>query len=255
MVPILVSGDLLFDQSGIIYGTTQNGGPSNVGVVFSLMPTQGTWVENVLYNFTRGNDGYYPLSGVIFDSSGNVYGTATNGGSGGGGTVYELMPSGSGWQEMTLWSFPGNGYGYGPYPAGGLIFDGSGNLNGTTVATTYGPQGMIYELSPSNGSWTIINWYDFSGDRLSQGPVASLVIDAGGNLYGTQVSAGDDNAPGVVFKISAGWASYTPLYVFSGKLDGGHPECSPVLDANGNIYGTAAIDGANGFGTVWEITP
>ena len=95
----------LVDQAGIIYGTTYGGGAYGLGVVFSLSPSNGAWTESVLYSFTGGNDGFFPYSSVISDNAGNLYGAASAGGSGGGGTVYELIPSGSGWQEKTLYSF------------------------------------------------------------------------------------------------------------------------------------------------------
>jgi uncharacterized repeat protein (TIGR03803 family) len=119
------NGDLLIDPSGILYGTTYFGGAYGMGVVFSLTPSKGGWTYSVLYSFTGGNDGANPVSGVISDSAGNLYGTTFNG----HGTVYELMPSGSGWQEKTLFSFPGDRDNcYATTPEAGVIFDGSGNL-------------------------------------------------------------------------------------------------------------------------------
>src|SRR5271165_1484050 len=169
------NGDLLFDQSGIIYGTTQLGGSYGLGVVFSLTPSKGAWTESVLYSFTGGNDGAQPASSVISDNAGNFYGTAVGGGSFGYGTVYELIPSGSGWQEKTLYSFSSTrDDGYAAFPVGGLIFDGSGNLYGTTEANSFeiGGGGTVFELTPSNGNWTITILAGTGGDMTSQGPVA-----------------------------------------------------------------------------------
>jgi len=252
------NGDLLFDQSGIIYGTTQLGGSYGLGVVFSLTPSKGAWTESVLYDFTGGNDGQHPFSGVISDNFGNLYGTASYGGSGGGGTVYELLRSGSGWQEKTLYSFPTQESGYAYGPVGGLIFDRSGNLYGTTVTNSFGegPSGTVYELTPSNGNWTITHVAGLIEQRDGEGPVASLVMDAAGNLYGAYTPSALYE-PGAVFKVPSDWY---PIYLGGFSADNGDmPYGSVILDASGNIYGTASVGGLGqgyeGFGTVWEITP
>ena len=87
---------VIFDNAGNLYGTTQAGGLGGYGTVFELMHSRTGWTENVLYNFQGGSDGGYPYAGLIFDQSGNLYGATSNGGSGGGGTVFELTPSGTG---------------------------------------------------------------------------------------------------------------------------------------------------------------
>jgi hypothetical protein len=89
------------------------------------------------------------------------------------------------------------------------------------------------------------------GGMVAQGPVASLVMDVGGNLCGTVAITGE-NAGGV-FKVTPEW-QIMGLYGFRGGADGGFPTCSVILDASGNIYGTAPQDGANGRGVIWEIT-
>ena len=140
----------VFDHSGNIYGTTSNGGAHGYGVVFELTHSGGTWTENVLWSFTGGDDGGSPLSGVIFDSAGNLYGTGVSGGAHGDGVVYELSPSQSGWTQTTLYSFSGADA---PFPAGGVTMDANGNLYGTTG----GPlgQGEAYELTQTSGNWSI----------------------------------------------------------------------------------------------------
>jgi uncharacterized repeat protein (TIGR03803 family) len=101
-------GDVVFDQAGNMYGTTRVGGGTGCGgngcgVVYELMPTGGGhWSESIIYRFTSGQDGAEPVGGVIVDSAGNLYGTSYAGGSFGGGTVFQLTHSGSGWVETTL---------------------------------------------------------------------------------------------------------------------------------------------------------
>ena len=121
-------GDLVFDQSGNIYGTTQSGGSGGSGTVFELTPSSGGWMENVLFSFGCC-DGVEPQAGVIFDSAGNLYGTALAGGDWGWGTVFELTPSASGWTETTLHNFEGGNDGQ--YPIGGLT-QGAYGIIGTT---------------------------------------------------------------------------------------------------------------------------
>ena len=120
-------GDLVFDHAGNLYGTTRNGGANGQGTVFELTSNRGAWTETVLHSFGEV-DGASPLSGVVFDGQGNLYGTTSAGGADGMGTVYRLQPSGAGWGEDVLYSFT-NGID-GSTPVAGLIVDTSGNLYG-----------------------------------------------------------------------------------------------------------------------------
>ena len=118
--------------------------------MFELTPIAGGgWTEQVLHSFNNnGIDGFDPQAGLIFDKNGNLYGTTLAGGTYNGGTVFELTPAGGGgWTEQVLHSFNKNGTdGY--YLWASLIFDGAGNLYGTTwVGGTYG-NGTVFELSP-----------------------------------------------------------------------------------------------------------
>lgn len=241
-------GDLVFDRSGNLYGTTNAGGTYNIGVVFQLVPTSGgDWTENVIYNFD-GKGGAYPFAGVTMDQAGNLYGTSYQGGAYNYGTVYELSPPD--WTETTLYSFTGGNDG--GNPTAGLIRDPLGNLYG---ATLYGGNGggTVFELSPSNGGWTYTLLYAFTGSSYG-GPQGHLVMDAAGKLYGTTLAEGASNN-GNVFKLvpsSGGW-TYTDLYDFTGGLDGGRPLDGLVLDRGSNIYGTASIGGSYNHGVVFEL--
>jgi uncharacterized repeat protein (TIGR03803 family) len=252
-------GDLIFDQAGNIYGVANNGnGSGRYGLVYELMPSGGGWVENVLYDFS-GLGGTYPASGVIFGTTGNLYGTAEYGGSG-FGTVYELTPSNGGWTENILYTFQGGSDGY--YPVGGLIFDQSGSLFGTTQ----GPQdccggGTVFQLTSSGNQWTLTTLHSLS-EGFDGWPFASLSMDTAGNLYGTTSYNDGGGAYGTVFQLARGngsW-SYVLLHNFTGGSDGGGPFGNVTLDMNGNIYGTGSGGGAYpncdaGCGVVWEITP
>ena len=250
------SGDLIFDHAGNIYGTTQSGGlytgpcsGPGCGTVYQLTHAGGVWTENIIHNFT-GSDGFVPNSGVIFDTAGNLYGTAVQGGSSGYGTVFELSPSGGGWTEKVLYNFQSAGDG--SYPRAGLVIDQSGNLYGATSNGGAGGGGTVYELSPSGDEWSLTTLYSFSGS----GPWASLTMDASGNIYGTTYGDGAHGL-GSIFKLIPAPAppwTYTSLHDFTGGNDGEQPISNVIMDASGNLYGTASNGGAQGVGVVWQIT-
>ena len=246
--------NLVFDAAGNLYGTTSSGGASGLGTVYQLTPSNGGWTESVLYSFAGGSDGSQPWGGVIFDQADKLYGTTYEGGGGcngfGCGTVFELTPSGSGWTESVLYSFQGKSDGGNSFA--GLVADPSGNLYGSTAFGGSGAGGAVFELSPSKGSWTFTVLYGLDG---GEGPNCSLIIDAAGNLYGT--ASQDGGGFGIAFRLSPGGSGWTAttLHNFSGGYDGALPLGSPLLDANGNLYGTAYDYGANDDGTVWEISP
>jgi uncharacterized repeat protein (TIGR03803 family) len=237
------------DSAGNFYGTTADGGLWGYGTVFELSPNGGQgWTETVLYSFcpdlTLGcRDGREPLSAVIFDRAGNLYGTAYEGGAYGFGVAFELSPSQTGWTQTVLYNFPG-GTGA-AYPVNGLIFDPAGNLYGTTYAPG-GAQGSVFTLSPAGGGWTGQMIYSMG---TNQGTLGGLAMDSAGNIYGVS----DTTA----FKLSPdGNGSWTPtvLHTFPGApKDGAGPVGSLVFDKYGNLYGTTWGGGRYSFGTVYEL--
>ena len=275
------TGDVLFDAAGNIYGTTEGGGSNSKGTVFKLAHSGSGWTESVLHSFDAQSDGELPQSGVIFDSAGNLYGTAIYGGPNDDGTVFELTPSGSGWTEQTLYGFTGESDG--AYPVGGLIFDSAGNLYDSASGAGPNNGGTVFELSPSGGNWMFTTLYgltcsgDWCNDSLdrggrargflppgfsgSPGPQANLLMDAAGNLYGTTFSDGPYGC-GSIFKLTpsgGGW-TYTSLHDFSGGTAGCMSAGNVAMDRSGNLYGTASIGGTgkctqSPCGIVWEITP
>lgn len=194
---------LIFDAARNLYGTTWFGGsPGDYGVVFELTPAAGgLWTETVLHGFLSDtNDGTTPYAGLIFDAAGNLYGTTVGAGVYGFGTVFELTPkTGGGWTETVLYNF-GAGTDDGEAPYGRLIFDHAGNLYGTTIGGGNSSDGgTAFELTPSAGNWTETVLYRFS-DGYTGGPDSGLILDVKGNLYGTTVYGGPDDA-GTVFEI------------------------------------------------------
>jgi uncharacterized repeat protein (TIGR03803 family) len=187
---------VIFDKTGNLYGTAAFGG-LGYGVVFQLTPSGSGWTENVLYTFTGGNDGGAPIGGLIFDNSGNLYGSTFQNGVGSGGTAFELMFQSGKWTFELLHSFAGTS---GCGPQASLAFDQAGSLYGTTLCDGTNGQGSVFELTPSNGTWTYTSLHDFAG---SEGgfPFSNVVFDANGNIYGTASEGGADGV-GVVFQIT-----------------------------------------------------
>jgi uncharacterized repeat protein (TIGR03803 family) len=148
-------GGLVFDSAGNLYGTTTGGGDSTIcpqavgcGIVFELLPASGgSWMETILHNFAGDTtDGASPDASLIFDSSGNLYGTASAYGPYGDGTVFEFTPSGSVWTETILHGF---GHGSdGKYPNAGVVFDSAGNLYGSTIEGGDYGDGIVFKLTP-----------------------------------------------------------------------------------------------------------
>jgi uncharacterized repeat protein (TIGR03803 family) len=231
-----IDSGVIFDSVGNLYGTTYQGGANGLGVVFELSPVGGSWTETVLYSFAGGADGANPLTGVIMDRAGNLYGTVSS------GAVFELTPSGGGWTEQVIYATE--------VLEEGLTMDAAGNIFGA------GDSG-VFELSPNgNGGWSPTVIYTFCGYLPRPcGPVGTLVLDQAGNLYGT-TDFGGSNDNGTVYKLSIGtkgkWTGAI-LHSFLGGTDGRDPFAGVVLDAAGDIYGTTHFGGKSDGGTVYEL--
>jgi uncharacterized repeat protein (TIGR03803 family) len=191
---------LVFDQAGNLYGTTEFGGAYGYGTIYELSPSGSGWTEKVLYSFQNQADGGNPYAGLIFDRAGNLYGATTSGGTGNGGTVFELTPSGSSWNYQTLSAFvrrPGELAGG---PTASLIMDAAGNLYGATAGDGAYGLGSVFKVTPSGGGWTTTTLYDFTGASDGELPRSNLVMDTSGDLYGTATGGADGY--GVLFEIT-----------------------------------------------------
>jgi len=207
------NGNLVFDAAGDLYGTTWQGGTYNFGTVFELSPTPRTWMERILYSFQGHSDGLQPNAGLVFDAAGNLYGTTATGGSYGGGTVYELWPSGESWTKTVLYSF--TGLSDGGIPAAGVTLR-NGSLFGTTEYGGGSPNckygcGVVFGLSPSGGVWTEQVLHAFTSVPDGATPYGGVIFDSVGNLYGDTSFGGMLNSNcdyvgepgcGIVYEIS-----------------------------------------------------
>ena len=259
-------GGLVFDQAANLYGTTLGGGAQNYGTAFQLASNQkGGWTESVLYSFcslAHCADGRQPLV-LIFDQTGNLYGTTGEGGSRDFGTVFQLTPNrGGGWTESVLYSFCSRtNCADGQYQDAGLIFDQVGNLYGTTEeGGTHNSGGTVFQLIPNqNGGWTEHVLHSFcSRTNCVDGvlPDDGLIFDHAGNLYGATFLGGAQNR-GTIFQLtrnqSGGWTERV-LHAFLDK-PGANPVAGLIVDQAGNLYGETEGDGSTTFGSVFEITP
>jgi len=194
-------GGVTFDSAGNLYGTTWGEPPDPAhnpyGTVYELTPSGSGWAETTLHVFQNGSDGAFPRSAVVMDATGNLYGTSSVGGSGGGGIVWELTPSDGSWIISVLYSFPGPGKG----PFSPLLMDPAGNLYGTTLGGGSYGKGSIFELTHSNGGWTYSSLHDFTAGSDGRSPYGHLIFDSSGNLYGT-AGWGGSNDSGVVWEIT-----------------------------------------------------
>ncbi len=255
---------LIFDKAGTLYGTTSGGGgggcQGGCGVVFKLTKSGGKWKESVLHVFhNNGKDGFDPLAPLVFDASGNLYGTTTGGGSYEFGTVFELVPgSGGVWKEKLIHTF--TGYEDGASPLGALIFDPQGDLYGTASSGGLG-RGTVFELVHKKKGWSEIVLHAFPLNQGPDGqtPTAGVIADTAGNLYGTTATGGSYSL-GTVFeleKTKSGWTEGV-LYSFcpgqSQCTDGSGPvEDGVTLDSSGNLYGMTCCGGLD-YGVVFELT-
>ena len=255
---VLPKGNLIADAAGNLYGTSFYGGQHDQGTVYELWPTAHGYKGAVLHSFNpNGVDGFGPMSGVIMDKAGDLYGSTEFGGSGscsngfGCGTVFKLTHTSTGWHETILHDFQGSDgwQSYGP-----LTMDSDGNLYGTTANGGAYRQGTVYKLSLSGGTWNLTTLYDFQGGNDGGVSWAGVVFDSAGNLYGTTESGGN-SAPGVVFELTLS-GTETVLYDFQREgTDGYYPYAGLVEDSDGNLYGTTLSGGTAGVGTVFEVSP
>jgi len=235
-------------MNGSLFGTTSGSVLGSHGFVYKL---DANGVLTLVYRFIGGGDGTNPV-GVIAGLNGTLYGATMEGGAYNFGTVFEVTETGS---ERVLHSF-GAGLD-GTIPLAGLVSDAAGNLYGTTGTggnSGYN-SGTVFKVAPCGAETpqcpeTVI--YNFTGPYQTDGayPVAPLIIDSSGNLYGTTSAGGIGN--GTIFKVNPG-GEETVLHRFGIEPDGASPEGGLVRDRQGNFYGTTFRGGTYGYGTVFRM--
>ena len=241
---------LIADKFGNGYGTTYLGGTNNVGTVYEITQSRK---EAPIYSFAGMPDGSGPCSPLVMDSAGNLYGVTSGGGTSGRGTVYKLTNSRGGWKESVLYNFTVFSYSPNQYCAG-LVVDSSGNLYGTTYENGAKTLGMIFKISPSGQETTL---YSFQGPPDGAFPVAGLIRDSAGNLYGTTSEGGTGTkcggvGCGTVFEFTSS-GQLKILHNFD-STDGLLPEGTLLRDNSGNLFGPALEGGSSLGGVIFAIS-
>lgn len=238
---------LTMDSAGNLYGTTEYGGARSMGNVFKLTHKSTGWIYTNLYDFQGGTDGEYPEGKVVIAADGTLYGSTNQGGTqgcgygNGCGTIFRLQPpvrtcptTECSWNESVIYRFDGtNGAGF---PLGDIAIDRQGNIYGTASYT--------YQLSPSNGVWTLTILSD------EYYAAFGVVLDAAGNVYGADLDA---NAVFELSPTSSGWVGQV-LYTLNQRIQG-NGLTIPVFDQAGNLYGGASSAGPGGSGTIYQLSP
>ena len=251
--------NVTFDSAGNIYGTTCFGGTHNDGTVFKLTPGKnGSYTQTVLYSFS-GSDGACPASGVVLDSAGNIYGTASTGGNksttcfqtAGCGVVFKLTPNGTTWKQQILYKFSGSDA---SYPSSLAWYPG-GNLVGTAGPPSPNWNGIVFMLTPSGTAWNFTTLFSFPATGFANGLVGPLVVDSSGNLYGVTTYGGTFNE-GIVFELSYSGNQLVEsvLHSFTRGGDGNSPTAGLSIDQAGNLYGSAPSGGTLGYGSIFKLT-
>ena len=235
---------LTADPSGNLYGTTEGGGSSGVGTVFELSKSGN---EKVLYSFTGGTDGCYPTGGLLRDTAGNFYGTASEcGGEGKFGTLFKLSKNG----HFTVLHIFAGGEKDGAYPMfTTVLLDKVGNIYGVTEEGGSTNCGVVYKLNKSGGLTLL---YSFLGSDDGCDVFGTPAMDSVGNLYGTANACGSSHV-GIAWKVSQK-KKETILHSFAaGSSDGAEPIAGLVMDAKGNLYGDTYQGGSANLGTVYKL--
>ncbi len=280
-------GGLAMDGAGAIYGSTLYGGNCHFrnggcgGTLFKLVPSGNSYAEQFLYSFPYSKtDGISPNGPPLVEASGDLFGTTSAGGTTGNGTVYEFSPSGSTYVEKVVYNFGGGTNG--SMPNSSLVGDSNGVLYGVTQyggscnASSSGC-GTVFRLVPSGSKYTEQTIYRFHGPPADGFlPIGKLLVDAGGNLYGTTYAGGSGSCAlegenlgcGTVFKLAPSGSAYTESFVYSltggaagfypGAINGG----GVIADSSGALYGSIAFGGKGcvrgsincGYGVIFKLT-
>jgi uncharacterized repeat protein (TIGR03803 family) len=225
-------------------------------IALSFITAKATTTD-VIFSFEEDN-GEYADTDLETDGAGNLYGSTVLGGDHGSGTVFQLSPTPTGWEQTVLYSFTGGADGGEPYK--GVTIDRHGNLYGTAVTGgsggCEGGCGVVYKLTHSNGTWNQTVIYAFTGGDDGSGPGARVTVDRSGNVYGMTPTSGAYGA-GTIYKLQPNGGSYTfqVIHTFTGGNDGASGSAGRMLLDHGRLYGAVTAGGMYGSGVVFQLTP
>jgi uncharacterized repeat protein (TIGR03803 family) len=249
---------LLQASDGALYGTTTVGGTTNSGTVFKLNPDGSDY--SVLHSFNIYDaDGSYPDARIVEGSNGKLYGTTSNSGTGGGGTIFMLNMDGTGFTTLHWFSHADAG---GNFPSAGLLEGSDGALYGTAGSGGSNGVGTVFSLDHDGRGFRVLRSFVFAGgDGVN--PQVGLVEGRDGSLYGVtpnggvgdcQGSAGQRGC-GTVFKVSKDGGGYRLLHQFSSGREDGQEPAGLIEGSDGTLYGTTVAGGGDNAGTVFKLNP
>jgi uncharacterized repeat protein (TIGR03803 family) len=240
---------VLRDPAGNLYGANVSGGTGARGVLYKI---DAAGQAAVLYAFPGSPDGSSAWGGVTLahDPVGNLYGTTYQGGPPNAGAVYKLDAAG---HETVLYTFTGGADG--GNPCSGVVLDSAGNIYGTTYSGGAGTGdagwGVVYKLDTAGHQTGL---HTFTGGADGGHPYSGLTLDAAGNLYGATFYGGGTANAGVAFKLDPA-GDEAILYTFTVGQDGCNPWAAPILDSEGNLFGTTTRCGGGAGGVVYKLDP
>jgi uncharacterized repeat protein (TIGR03803 family) len=231
---------VVLDSAGDLFGIAHEGGSGGDGAVYEIAAGSGIITDLAAFNGTNGENA---VGGVVLDSSGDLFGTTSQGGADSQGTVFELV-NGSG-VISTLVSFNVTD---GETPHVGVVLDSSGNLYGVTYRGGPKNEGTVFEVGHATNAVTTVASFNATNGEY---PSSNAVMDSSGNFFGTTTVAGT-YSDGTIYEIAHGSGLVTTLASFNGG-DGSDPLGNVVLDSSGDLWGTTYAGGASADGTVFEL--
>ena len=238
---------LMEGNDGLLYGTTCYRATNSYGTVFQVSKVGSNYT--VLHNFTGANlDGWSPLSALMEGADGSLYGTTTNGGLEGQGTVFKLSRDGNNYSILHNFSWTNSD---GRVPLSGLLKASDGALYGATSRGGSADYGSVFRMDQTGTNFTVLTSFSWSGSD-GWNSQASLTEASDGFLYGTTFNGGSNDF-GTVFKIIKDRTGYSVLHHFDWHSDGAFPKGTVIEGTNGALYGTAFEGGTNGYGTVFRL--
>jgi uncharacterized repeat protein (TIGR03803 family) len=254
-----------YDGISPLYGTVLGGAAHGYGAAYQLAPDAGTarWIFRPVHNFCAlpaCADGSNPQMDLTMDQAGNLYGATSAGGSTGKGTIFRLSPAGGAWRETVLKNVCiRTNCSDGQSASTPMILDAAGNLIGTMYGGGTHSGGVIFKLDPATKSYSVLYQFCAQANCADGGqPDGSIVLDAGGNVYGTTNYHGLSNRTdaGVIWRLSG--TSYQALYAFCTQADcpdGNSPFSGLAMAADGSLFGAASQGAANASGGVFRLVP
>jgi uncharacterized repeat protein (TIGR03803 family) len=242
-------------DDGFLYGTTVNGGTNNIGTIFKLLPTGGSFT-NLRSLATISADGAHPYAGLVHGTNGMLFGTCSNGGLNGAGVVFRINTNGSGYTNIRVFG----GAGDGTNAVAGLVCDTNNVLYGVTYRGGVSNVGTIFKVNGDGSGYAkLTNFTGTSGNVLGSQPKGSLIIANDGLLYGT-TEFGGANSNGVALRLNRNGSGYTVLWHFGAPglnpPDGKDPQAGLVQGSDGGFYGSTfgtVANFGNGFGTIFSF--